>query len=62
MVRPGSATLAPMLITWIALGGYAAAALFLGGRAHTRHDRGAAYWTADRKLGGGLGGSVDFGR
>ncbi len=40
-----------MLITWIAFGGYAAAALFLGWLAHARRGRGAAYWTADRQLG-----------
>ena len=40
-----------MLITWIAFGGYVAAALFLGWLAHARHGRGDAYWTADRQLG-----------
>lgn len=50
-MAPGSATLAPMLVTWIAFGGYAAAAVFLGWLAHARRRRGTAYWTADRQLG-----------
>ncbi len=41
-----------MTMTWIALAGYVAGALLLGWRARAHHDRGSAYWTADRDLGG----------
>lgn len=39
-----------MLVAWLALAGYAVAAVGLGWAAHRRRDAGAAYWTASRQL------------